>query len=231
MRAGSARQWPADRPPRVGGALTGASSGARHSGVFGSGLERVSTRFAICDKVRLAPVGVRSIWIPQGARTRLPPKCLAEASRIDLHPGVSRVRGRFLSCAPLCGVVLSAPALSETRTEGGYRTCSIARSTARTIGRVRLPRRGNPNGVRVVRRCRPTPRRQSSTTIPGGPGSWRADLASTEARRGAKYGTYVQSEGTAKEPPALRSHGMAIAVWAKWRRGVGRQARQSGGEL
>lgn len=30
----------------------------------------------------------------------------------------------------------------------GYRTCSIARSSAGTIGRVRLPRRGNPKGVR-----------------------------------------------------------------------------------
>jgi len=98
---------------------------------------------------------------------------------------VSHVRGRFLSCASLCGVVLSAPALSETRTEGGYRTCSIARSTARTIGRVRLPRRGNPNGVRVVRRCRPTPRRQSSTTIPG-PGSWRTDLSLHGGPKGCK---------------------------------------------
>jgi len=77
--------------------------------------------------------------------------------------GLSRV----VACDAFLRAGVLAPALSETRTEGGYRTCSIARSTARTIGCVRLPRRGNPKGVRVVRRCRPTPRRQSSTTIPG----------------------------------------------------------------
>ncbi len=51
------------------------------------------------------------------------------------------------------------PLLSETDAEVGYRTCSIARSAARTIEHVRYPDKGTRRAS-VVRRSRPTPRRQ-----------------------------------------------------------------------
>ena len=72
---------------------------------------------------------------------------------------------------------LPPPLCRRERAEGGYRdACSIARSAARTIGRVfdTPPREPDRQIGRVtVRRCRPTPRRQSSTA----PSAPRADLS------------------------------------------------------
>jgi hypothetical protein len=52
----------------------------------------------------------------------------------------------FCLVCPLGHPVLSAPALSETRTEGGYRTCSIARSTCEDYRDMfDYPAEGTPN--------------------------------------------------------------------------------------
>ena len=102
----------------------------------------------------------------------------------DLHPGVAWRFGVFFlsffswhSCA-------FRPALSETRTEGGYRTCSIARSTSDDYRDMYdYPAEGTPQfwGLRVARLRRPTPCRQSSTTTARSGGADRAP--SKDSRR------------------------------------------------
>jgi hypothetical protein len=77
-----------------------------------------------------------------------------------------------------------APALSESRTEGGYRTYSIARSTSEDYRDMYdYPAEGTPLGVRVARLRRPTPCRQSSTTTPR---SGSADRAPSKDSRGCR---------------------------------------------
>jgi len=128
--------------------------------------------------------------------TPLPPKVPRPAEAqlsVPSHPeSVVRVWGAFsvgilmLSPPPLC---------RRSRPGGGYRTCWIALSTARTGVRRALPRR---EGSLTARRSRPTPCRQPSTAAAG------------QGAQAASSSCLGMNE---------------------WRRGVERQARQSGGEL
>jgi len=71
-------------------------------------------------------------------------------------------RGPFwLPCGSHLGPVFSAPALSETRADGGYRdACSIAHSLRGLLDACSIPRQGNPKGARRCGFSRPTPCRQ-----------------------------------------------------------------------
>ena len=101
---------------------------------------------------------------------------------------------------------------------------------ARTIGRVFDTPPRAPEGRATVRRCRPTTRRQSSTAVPR---PRRADRCPSKTE-----GLTVRGKDEPASPKGQRrsrrfaiSHSLAIAVWAKWRRVVGRHARQIRGEL
>jgi hypothetical protein len=138
--AGSAGQGRPLAAPLCGVALTGALSGVRNSGVFGSGVRTCEHSLASCERPGLVLGRAHHMYVIRHAgRTSRPPSYSSGRSRllVTCTPARSRVRGRFLSgVSPWvsCGdTVLSAPALSETRTEGGYRTCSIARSYPRGL--------------------------------------------------------------------------------------------------
>jgi hypothetical protein len=81
-------------------------------------------------------------------------------------------RGSFwLPCGSHFGPVFSAPALSETRTEGGYRdACSIARSLRGLLDACSIPRRGNPQGC-ASSGAAGRPRAASQATRPPGRGA------------------------------------------------------------
>ena len=117
---------------------------------------------------------------------------------------------------------------------GGYRdACSIARSLRGLLDACSIPRPRAPHpqmGRATVRRCRPTTRRQSSTAVLR---PRRADRCPSKTE-----GLTVPGKDEPGSPKGQRrsrrfaiSHSRAIAVWAKWRRVVGRHARQIRGEL
>lgn len=106
-------------------------------------------------------------------------------------------------CAPALGAIrlcFSPPLCRRERAEGGYRTCSIARSRSEDYcRRVRYPAEGTPKGHASARRGRPTPCRQSSTTHAR---AWSADRALPGIGRDVAQVAQLPN-GHAGAPPAL----------------------------
>jgi len=85
------------------------------------------------------------------------------------------------------------------------------------------PRRGHPTGVRVARRCRPTPRRQLS---PGQAGRDRAPPAGAKDRR---HATWRPEATTQERPPALPyAHHDDWCVWQSGGAGSGGKPDKAG---
>jgi hypothetical protein len=129
------------------------------------------------------------------SRPAQPPRsgCLDRLGSGRATPPVYRLaracRASAAKRPPTCGRLgdlrfLPPPLCRRERADGGYRdACSIARSLRGLLDACSIPRRGLPRpetGRATVRRCRPTPRCQSSTA----PKAPRADLSAL--RRGCE---------------------------------------------
>jgi hypothetical protein len=102
------------------------------------------------------------------------------------------------------GPVFSAPALSETRTAGGYRdACSIARSLRGLLDACSIPRQGHPPGC-ASSGAAGRPRAASRAPRPSGRGAQTGLQAGLKGAPSTK--TCRASEGTAKEPPLCQTH-------------------------
>jgi hypothetical protein len=158
-----------------------------------------------------------------------------------------RLRGRVsmftgLPVHHLCSPVASsmtpeffAPDLSEGARRGGYRdACSIARSPCEDYWtRVRYPVRGHPIPRWGVRPSGVAGRPPAASRAPRSPRPRRADRCpkQTEGLTECRKAESGSPKGQRRSRRFAISHSMAIAVWAKWRRVVGRHARQIRGEL
>ncbi|GEM_PF-6246623 len=135
----------------------------------------------------------------------------------------------FVLMRPIRLLAKFPPLLSEVDADVGYRTRSIARSAARTIVTCSLPRRREPAGRRPYGAAG-RPRAASRASQP--PGETRKT-----ARPGLPLRIYPpqrKSSTCRKGAPPVLSHSFCPPRherWlTKWRRGVGRQARQKRGE-
>ena len=159
---------------------------------------------------------------------------VSSAQRMREHPDRLAGPSLVLACGEFLRTCVLRPRFVGGARRGGYRdACSIARSLRGLLDACSIPRRGHPipDGAcdRPALPADPVPPVEHR----GPPAAARRPVPEQDRRAdSARQGRACQSEGTAQEPPALPVHtAMEIAVWAKWRRGVGRQARQSGGEL
>jgi hypothetical protein len=127
---------------------------------------------------------------------------------------------------------ISAPALSEvTAPSGGSRRVSgrVFNSPQRSVDywtRVRYSAEPTLRTPGPIRRCRPTPCRQSS------PARRERDRALQQNEKVRRHATRQPElpRGSARQLRHFAQLGR-LAVRAEWRRGVGRQARQSGGGI
>ena len=107
-----------------------------------------------------------------------------------------------------------------------YRTCSIARSKARTIVTCSLP----VGGLTATRRSGSAGRPRAASRAPQPPGGGAQTRALQRPLRVMRHQRIPAGQEGAAASFAKRT-AWSIAVRAKWRRGVGRQARQKRGEF
>ena len=197
------------------------------------------------DKSCIAPEPTRSTGArpSEWSRPAQPPRsgCLdrlgsGRATIASYALAACRVFGRAAAhqmWSPRRPPISPAPALSEEARRGGYRdACSIARSHARTIGRVfDTP----PRDTRSPDWARDRPALPADPALPveHGPKAPRADLCALRRVRGLGVMLRMCPELPRRSGRQLcQSHSNANScVEAKWRRGVGRHARQSGGGI
>jgi hypothetical protein len=151
-------------------------------------------------------------------------RCLAPRFHHSFPSGLARLRALSFLQNPLP----TAPALSE-----GDAEVSIAfdspepREDYRDTHDIppRVPPCPPPEGASTVRRCRPTPCRQLSTAVAGADqGAPSRCLGSERTSRSSKT-----PRGSAASSTVSFLEKSLLPV--EWRRGVGRQARQSGGRI
>lgn len=122
-----------------------------------------------------------------------------------------------------------APALSEGTRRGGYRdACSIARSLRGLLDACSIPRRGPPQRGAWPPGDAGRPRAASQAPPPPDGGAQTA--CSPGAGRGLRQ-SQVPDGPRGSAASFARLTGRQSLCEAKWRRGVGRQARQSGGGI
>ncbi len=186
--------------------MTGAICGARHCVSSASPLNLSAP--SLCGVVarRTTPLPPK---VPRPAEAQL---------SVPSHPeSVVRVWGAFsvgilmLSPPPLC---------RRSRPGGGYRTCWIALSTARTGVRRALPRR---EGSLTARRSRPTPCRQPSTAAAG-----QGAQAASSSCLGMRFPTVAsraQSATVEVYHPPPRTHAWGACANGRIIAGTGDQQR------